>query len=124
MQVLIHSQHHRSGGRRHGDLIGSHRGLGETVQGEGRVVPFGEIADQVRHILRAVVHVRAGAAVGHVRIVADKDDYGHAVAVGAVDGHGRVLQPHRAVHVGSHGLAFDLGVTVGHGDGSLFVKAG
>ena len=48
----------------------------------------------------------------------------HAIGVSVVNGHGCVLQSHRAVRHHHHRLAFDLGVAVGHGDRRFFVAAG
>ena len=59
-----------------------------------------------------------------IRIVAGDHQHRHAIIVGLVNRHGRVLNSDGAVQQREHRLAFGLGVTVRHGHGRLFMQRG
>src|SRR5690242_10296862 len=63
-------------------------------------------------------------ALRGIQIVANDDVNRHAIAVTVVDRHGCVLQSDGAVGEYAQRLAFNLGVTMGHGDRRLFMAAG
>ena len=111
-------------GWRHGDFVGAHGGIGEVLQRGGLIVPLHIVANQRRKILGAVIPFHAGAADRGVGVVAHDHIYRHAVGVGVVNRHGGVLQSHGAVEQRHHRAAFNLVITVRHGDGRLFVAAG
>ena len=95
------------------------------LQRDRHVVPLDVIAHHRRGVLDAVgPFAISGVALGGVQVVADHDVNRHAVAVGVVDGHCRMLQPHCAVGEDAQRLAFNLGVAVGHADRRFFVAAG
>ena len=69
-------------------------------------------------------HSTPGPSIRRVGDVAEDHVHGHAIAVGVVDRHGRVLQAHGAMREYGQRLALDLGVAVGHADRRFLVAAG
>ena len=125
LQFAIRHQQHRPHRRRHRDLIGAHRGLGEVLQRNRQIVPFRVVADHRRGILDAVGPFPiSGVPHRGVQHVADDDVNRHAVTIGVVDRHGGVLQSDRAVGEYAQRLALNLGVAVAHGDRRLFMATG
>ncbi len=124
LEPAVDDDHHRHHRRRHRDLVGADGRLGEVRQGVRVVVPLGEVAHHRRRVLHAVRPLHAGAPHRRVERVAGEDVDRHAVAVGVVDRHRRVLQADRAVGEDRHRLPFHLEVAVGHGHRRLFMAAG
>ena len=88
------------------------------------IVPFGEVAGDGGRILGGVDPFDAGPAHGRVGAVAADNEERHAVAIGVVERHRRVLQPDRAVDQVDQRLACDLGVAVRHRHRLLLMGAG
>ena len=88
----------------------------KSLERDGAVVPFHEVANHRGGVLRAVRPVHLAEALGGVAEIAENDVHRHAVAKGVVDRHRGVLQADRAVHANEQRLAFDLRVAVAHGD--------
>ena len=124
LQLRIEREQHRPHRRRHRDLVGAHRRLGEMLQRGRLVVPLGEVAHDRADVDRRVHPLGAGQALVGVDDIAAHDVDRHAIAPGVVDRHGGVLQPDHAVADHRHRLAFDLGVAVRHRDRDLLVRAG
>ena len=117
-------EHDRAVRRRHRDLVGAHAGLREVSERHGHVVPLDVIAHHRGGVLHAVGPLDVTPAPAHVEDVAEDDVDGHAVGVGVVDRHRRVLEAHGSVRHHQHRLAGDLGVAVRHGDRRFLVTAG
>ena len=123
MCVVDHDRH-RPVRRRHRDLVGPHRRLGEVGQRHRVVVPLGHVADDRARVLGAVHPVDLAVALGGVLRVAEHQVDRHPVAPRVVDRHRRVLRAHRGVQAHQHRLALDLRVAVGHRDRDFLVRAG
>ena len=123
LQLVIQHDQHRLHRRRHRNLVGADRRFGERRQRDRFVVPFHAVAHDQRHVLGAVVRVHAVGARAAVVKVAGDDEHRHAIGVGVVDRHRRVLEADVAVHEREHRLAFDLGVAVRHRDRRLLMAA-
>ena len=65
-----------------------------------------------------------GMSRNEIHVVARQHDNRHAIVIGLVNGHGRVLDSDGAMQQGQHWLAFRLGVAVRHGDCRLFMQRG
>ncbi len=124
LENRIGHQHHGLLRRSHRDGVGAHGRFGEVRKRDRRVVPLRIIANHRSGILDAVIPLRAAATVIDVQNVAKDDIERHAVGIAVVNRHGGVLQANRAVGHDHHRLAFDLGVTVGHGDRGFLMAAG
>jgi hypothetical protein len=98
--------------------------FGKVLQAAGRVVPLHEVAHQGGGVLHRMVPFGARAALVGVDAVATEHDDGHAVHPGVVDGHGAMLNAHRAMHEDRHRFARRLGITMRHGDRRFFMQAG
>ena len=111
-------------GRRHRDLVGPEERFRHGLQGGWLIVPFGEIAHDGERILRRMGGGHAGRTMGGVQMGAGHDEHGRAVAPGVVEGHGGVLDAHRAMEQQAHGAIGHLGVAMGHGGGDFFMGRG
>ena len=119
----IGHDHDRSVRGRRGELVRPHGGLAKVRERRRRVVPLGVIAHHGRSVLHGVRPFDVAAPELHVEDVPDHDVDGHAVGVGVVDRHRRMLQAHGAVGHHHHRRAVNFGVAVGHGYRRLFVAA-
>ena len=124
LQHRVGHNHHRLIRRRHRDLVSAHRGFGEVAQRNRIVVPLREVAHHGGGVLHAVRPLHVAAPVVHVLDVAENNVHRHAVRVGVVDRHRRVLQADGAVRQHHQRLAFDLEVAVRHRHRRFFVAAG
>ena len=124
LQPAVDDQQHRHHRRRHRNLVGAHRRLGEVRQRDRLIVPLDVVAHHGRRVLHAVRPLDARPPQRRVERVAGQDVDRHAVAVGVVDRHRRVLHADRAVTQRRHRLALGLEVAVGHRHRRLFVQAG
>ncbi len=124
LQLAIRHQDDRQRRWRHGNLVGSHRGLAEVRERGREIVPLGEVTNHRRRVLYAMGPFDSGNAFGCVHNVSENQVDWDAIAPGVVNGHRGVLYADRSVREHRQRLAFDLCVAVSHGDGRLFVTAG
>ena len=93
------------------------------LQRDGLVIPLRVIAhhrSRVQHTVRPFA-INGGAHRG-VQVVADHHVNRHAVAIGVVNRHRRMLEPHGAMRKHAQRLALNLRVAVGHRHRLLFMK--
>ena len=124
LQAAVDHHEDRRHRRRHGNLVGAHRRLGEVRQRHRVVVPLGKVANHRRGVLDAVRPLDAWPPHGGIQGVAGEHVHRDAVAVGVVDRHRGVLQADRAVAQHGHRLTLGLEVGVRHRDRRLLVQAG
>ena len=123
LHVVIDHDEHRLHRGCHRDLVRPHRRLGKRRQRCRLVVPLHVVADDERHVLRAVIRVHAIVARPRIAPVARNDEHGHTIRVSVVDCHRRVLQTDVAMHQREHRLAFNLREAVRHRDRRFLVAA-
>ena len=114
LQLAVHRQQDRRHGRRHGDLVGAHRRLGEMLQRGRLIVPFDEIAHDHRRIDRRVRRFKGKPPNGDVHRVAGDHVDRDLVAEGVVQRHRGMLEPDGALDQHGQGPAFDLGIAMRH----------
>ncbi len=124
LELGVEREQDRRHRRRHRDLVGAHRRLGEMLERGGLVVPLDEIAHQSGGVDGGVHPFDAGRPLVPLDDVADHDIDRDAVAPGVVQRHAGMLEPDGAVAHHRHRLAFHLGVALRHVDGDLLVRAG
>src|SRR5262250_694790 len=92
-------------------------------QRKRQIVPLQIVANHCCSVLDAVYPFGGVNALGGIEDVSGDDVDRHAVTVGVVDGHGSMLNSNSAVSEDGERLAFNLRVSVGHGDGGFFMTA-
>ena len=91
LNLGVADDEHGALGRRHRDVVGSHRGLGKMAQRQRLIIPLGVVANQRAQVLGAVHGLHTRIAPRAVGVVSDHHIDGHSIAVRVVDGHRGVL---------------------------------
>ncbi len=123
LQFGVGGDEHRSRRLRTGQRIAAHRQLGKMLKRHWIIVPLDEVAHRGGAVLHTVEPFDPGPAFVERTGVSGKNHDGNAVAVGIIEGHGRMLGAHRSVHDGCHRLAGDLGIAMRHADRDFLVHA-